>query len=133
MSTSGSHPDAVYHPDLLCKALCIESAAQIRVVSMTVVMWWISGGGGTTGHPAQALGLDVVLHRVKVKDGAWICPPHLQVFTQRGGTGQGETGQDSTGQGGAERDRTGRGGAGVEGERSFWGQVKAVTQQGNRF
>lgn len=38
----------------------------------------------TTRHPAEALGLDVVLQRVKVKDGAGVCPPHLQVFREEG-------------------------------------------------
>lgn len=43
------------------------------------------GGWGvrwTTRHPAEAHGLDVVLQRVKLKDGAGVRPPHLQVFRE---------------------------------------------------
>lgn len=46
---------------------------------------YLNRGGGlgrATRHPTKANGLNVVLQRIQVKDGAGVCPPHLQVFRE---------------------------------------------------
>jgi len=50
--------------------------------SLLLYFFW-EGSQVSTRHPAEALGLDVVLQRVEVKDGAGVCPPHLQVLEGR--------------------------------------------------
>lgn len=55
---------------------------QLRVRGPQVHYLNVRGLGGTTRHPTKANGLYVVLQRVEVKDGAGVCPPHLQVFRE---------------------------------------------------
>lgn len=49
---------------------------QVCYLNVEVGLRW------TTRHPTKANGLNVVLQRVQVKDGAGVCPPHLQVFRE---------------------------------------------------
>lgn len=46
------------------------------------IIWKGGGLGWTTRHPTKTNGLYVVLQWVEVKDGAGVCPPHLQVFRE---------------------------------------------------
>lgn len=72
--------------DLFHAFLVVNKSAKSEFFSSRHSRLYISfleGNQVSTRHPAEALGLDVVLQRVEVKDGAGVCPPHLQVLEGR--------------------------------------------------